>query len=1051
MEEAHTPGRVLCVDPWQAYFDTEKNSAETYREMNAAAVGDKIFRLFEHNIRTSGIAHCVEVRRGTSRDVLPQLPAASFDIVYIDGSHRFEDVLHDIREARRLVRDGGIICGDDLELEASSLDQSELSKAVADDREFVYSTVGHVYYHPGVTQAVAEEFSSLGVWNGFWAVCRCGTEWTSPILDLRSACIPAHIQPCPRGVRLVESNETYNFVETDDSVVAIAKAIGPADLFREHLGDRELSPVLLKGSSREEVRRKVEEQGLSRPNGSEPDVAPLLHGSVLGKAVETLGAPALQLPDTQRAAIWLSYEKHVGRPRSDRPLPDFLGNGPAKTGTHWIAYHLGRHSAIHIPPQKELNYFNHQWRFENVHWYQQKFVNPGDSLRGEFCPGYALLPSFAIRTIQQMMPELKLIFLFRRLPERAWSQARHCWRYREMTYRNRTRLLSEASPAELVADFLADHSMLSSDYEGILRRWMEFFPVQQFHVRYFEDAIAHPEEYLRDLLQFLGVDAGLPPGDSIPINQGTEADLPPWAARFLENLFATRQIQVEAFLGRTFGLEPVWRTGERTIQDPVWVEDRMDGWRVRLRDGIFEATQLKGGAQIRSPFLGIIRRRIDEQNGVISPIAALTEEDQVLASIPGDDRDVTEAEPMDHSRSLVTTTEDQSSGMRESLRIRDVQAKIRTDSREPVHLVGDHRGFNLLRQGGKVYGLRQTLGEIDWSQGPEALHERYGPRDLVVGESAGEVRAWVDVVEAAAALEADLREKQEALAARAIANQQRLDRLEFGPTGDPETLQLIGDHRGFNLLRQGGKVYGLRQTLGEIDWSQGPKALHERYGPRDLVVGESAGEVRARVDVVEAAAALEADLREKQEALAARAIANQQRLDRLEFGPTGDPETLRLIGDYRGFNLLRQGGKVYGLRQTLGEIDWSLGPEALLAQYEPGDFLVGDSTGELRARLDVDQLCTEMHQRQQEQLEEVRALRVQILGEHESHQAEALENHKEWTSKLNALSTEMGQTKSFLLAALQQIDALLEGHSRILGHMTRSWIFRVFLFISGRR
>ncbi|HEY7391297.1 MAG TPA: class I SAM-dependent methyltransferase [Bryobacteraceae bacterium] len=725
IEAAKFRASIFCIDPWKAYFDLENDTDETYHEMNAATEDDKIFRLFEHNIRCTGIVEKVTVRRGTSREILPQLPAKSFDIVYIDGSHRFADVLHDIQEAKRLLREDGIICGDDLELEAGDLDPDELRKTVASGRDYVFSDAHQIYYHPGVTAAVAEEFASVGVWNGFWAARGCEAEWAVPALDVSDIRMPVHIQASFADLRagavtLVGEIRDHNIVSVErflpnpvKQYFAIAKSLGPTNLFQERLGERELPPVLLAGDGIEEVRRKVEELGVIGSNGLEESAGLRLHGPLLAQAAKTLGREAFQYPDVESAAVWVSYASSIPNPPLEASLPDFLGIGPPKTGTHWLASHLGLHPAIFIPPQKELNHFNRQWQFENIEKYAQHFRAAGSRCKGEFSPGYAALPSIAIRAIQKLVPKLKLIFLARRLPERAWSSTRHSWRYRQMTFCNRTNdSLSEAPAAEIAADFLADYALIPSDYEGILRRWLQFFPIEQFHVRYFEEAVAHPSEYLRDLVQFLGLAGELPVEGATPVNPGIDAALPAWAGPFLENLFAGRHLRLEAFLSRAFGLKPVWRPPEQTAQDSVWIEDREDDWRIRLRDGIFEATQSDTARQLHSNFLGDIRLRIDRENGSVPPIGALSEEDELLVAIPDYDNHAQGAE---------------------------------TGCPDPPQLIGDHRGFNLVQFRGKIYAPRQTLGEIDWDAGAEALQNWYAPRDFLIGDSAGEVRARIDL------------------------------------------------------------------------------------------------------------------------------------------------------------------------------------------------------------------------------------------------------------------------------------------------------------------
>jgi len=258
LREAERDGKVTCVDPWEAYFEVDKDSGEHYQQMNAAATDGLISRLFEHNLRAAGVAEMVEVRRGTSRNMLPSFPQGHFDIIYIDGSHRFEDVTFDIREATRLLRDGGVICGDDLEVEAGALSEQELHEAIVSNRDYVFSETARCWYHPGVTGAVAKEFPAVEVWDGFWAVRRSGTRWTPAGLDLTGLHLPNHLQGTSGVCRLLESTANYNLVEAGGRYFAVAKGLGSVHLFDERLGDRALPPVLLVGESLEAVRREAE-------------------------------------------------------------------------------------------------------------------------------------------------------------------------------------------------------------------------------------------------------------------------------------------------------------------------------------------------------------------------------------------------------------------------------------------------------------------------------------------------------------------------------------------------------------------------------------------------------------------------------------------------------------------------------------------------------------------------------------------------------------------------------------------------------------------------
>ena len=50
---------------------------------------------------------------GDDLEILPRFPEASFDWLYIDSSHAYEHTGKELRLAERLVKPGGVICGDD--------------------------------------------------------------------------------------------------------------------------------------------------------------------------------------------------------------------------------------------------------------------------------------------------------------------------------------------------------------------------------------------------------------------------------------------------------------------------------------------------------------------------------------------------------------------------------------------------------------------------------------------------------------------------------------------------------------------------------------------------------------------------------------------------------------------------------------------------------------------------------------------------------------------------------------------------------------------------
>jgi len=88
----HPTARITCIDPfWH--------------------MGQRL--IFDHNIAVSGGSNRTSTIVGTSADVLHTLPEQSFDIVYVDGSHRAADVLLDALTSWRILKRGGILLFDD--------------------------------------------------------------------------------------------------------------------------------------------------------------------------------------------------------------------------------------------------------------------------------------------------------------------------------------------------------------------------------------------------------------------------------------------------------------------------------------------------------------------------------------------------------------------------------------------------------------------------------------------------------------------------------------------------------------------------------------------------------------------------------------------------------------------------------------------------------------------------------------------------------------------------------------------------------------------------
>ena len=95
----HPNSSLTCVDPFIA-DDTTFN------------VGEETFQRFCSNIQRSKHAAKVTLHKMLSRDFFTGNKKL-YNLIYIDGSHKLEDIEHDFREAMKIVCKQGVIWMDD--------------------------------------------------------------------------------------------------------------------------------------------------------------------------------------------------------------------------------------------------------------------------------------------------------------------------------------------------------------------------------------------------------------------------------------------------------------------------------------------------------------------------------------------------------------------------------------------------------------------------------------------------------------------------------------------------------------------------------------------------------------------------------------------------------------------------------------------------------------------------------------------------------------------------------------------------------------------------
>jgi len=273
--------------------------------------------------------------------------------------------------------------------------------------------------------------------------------------------------------------------------------------------------------------------------------------------------------------------------------PDFLVIGAQRAGTTWIHLLLRRHKALWLPPVKELHYFDKPevertltdnkelrrvillalyapsaWHFpyllgkRNQDWYVRLFqrARAKGLITGEITPAYAALGEEVWRRIRAMNDKIKLVFVMRDPVDRVWSSINNTAK--------KNRLNGELTMATALKRAHSSGPTLRSDYPDTIRRLEAIFPSDQLYFCFFDDLSAHPGEFARGLLTFLGVEPG-DVGKLLPVEPvNVVAAHKPVPPEFEREMARTYLPLVEQLCERFDGAPRTWRARYEKLLQP---------------------------------------------------------------------------------------------------------------------------------------------------------------------------------------------------------------------------------------------------------------------------------------------------------------------------------------------------------------------------------------------------------------------------------------------------------------------------------------------------
>ena len=222
-------------------------------------------------------------------------------------------------------------------------------------------------------------------------------------------------------------------------------------------------------------------------------------------------------------------------------VPGLIVIGAARSGTTALYEQLRQHPQIFLSPSKEANYFAFEGEPLDYRGPGADFVNnsvatwddyvnlfadaPSDAVIGDISPLYLYAPKAAER-IRTRLPDAKLVAILRNPIDQAFShfQYARAWTIEPL----------ESFDAALDAEpqRLRDHWQPLFQYSDFpryaeqIRRFQAHFPPSQLKIFLYEDYRADPHGVLREIFEFVGVDADFVPTLDPRTNMGGDPRSP---------------------------------------------------------------------------------------------------------------------------------------------------------------------------------------------------------------------------------------------------------------------------------------------------------------------------------------------------------------------------------------------------------------------------------------------------------------------------------------------------------------------------------------------
>jgi len=181
--------------------------------------------------------------------------------------------------------------------------------------------------------------------------------------------------------------------------------------------------------------------------------------------------------------------------------PTFIGIGVQKCATTWLYDILSQHPGICMSQKKELDFFTYWWD-QGYQKYEENFTTLNDkNAIGEISPSY-FYDIDAPKRIHDYNSDIKIIVMFRNPIERIVSNHKHEIRVGNL----------KGSDVSVETGLRNNPSYIEqSCYASHLKRWLNYFDSESILVVFFEDVVNKPQQTIREVYRFIGVDEAFSP------------------------------------------------------------------------------------------------------------------------------------------------------------------------------------------------------------------------------------------------------------------------------------------------------------------------------------------------------------------------------------------------------------------------------------------------------------------------------------------------------------------------------------------------------------